>query len=267
MIRGCRTPISARSHEMNQAARSLKVEGLVTGYRQMEILHGVSIEAHSGEIVVVIGPNGSGKSTMLRAICGLLRTWGGSIHLGDTDLTRLSPRQRLVAGVGYVPQSRNTFTSMTVTDNLRIGALRFPEGASERLTDVFAIFPVLAELRAQIVGKLSGGQQQMVAIGRALMAGPSVLLLDEPTAGLAPKVVDELFNTIRRITRRGVSTVIVEQNAITALNRADRAYVLASGENRMQGRARQVLEDPAVRKLYLGESDVPRMPEIAEPSP
>jgi ABC-type branched-subunit amino acid transport system ATPase component len=217
-------------------------------------------------MVVVIGPNGCGKSTMLKAVSGLLRAWSGTIHLGDRNLTHLSPRQRLIAGIGYVPQSRNTFSNMTVMENLRMGALLAPDTYTERLASVWAIFPVLEELRTRVAGKLSGGQQQMVAVGRALMAGPSALLLDEPTAGLAPKVVDELFAMIRRITEQGIAALVVEQNAMKALEVADRAYVLASGENRIEGSARQILEDPAVRTLYLGAPEMSARDNAATPA-
>ena len=202
----------------------LSVESLVTGYKQMEIVHGVSIEVYIGEMVVVIGPNGCGKSTLLKAIGGLLRTWAGSIHLKGERLDRLSPRQRLLAGIGYVPQSANVFASMSVLENLRMGALFSPRrDFEERLANVLSIFPVLANLRSRPAGKLSGGQQQMVAVGRALMGGPSVSLLDEPTAGLAPKLVGELFAAIREIAKQGVPALIVEQNAMSALEVADRA--------------------------------------------
>jgi ABC-type branched-subunit amino acid transport system ATPase component len=235
-------------------AVGLRIAALTTGYGQMEILHAISLETRPGEIVAVIGPNGSGKSTMLKAASGLLRAWGGSIRLGERDVTALSPRQRLLAGIGYVPQSRNIFSNMTVLENLDMGALLFREGRQERLANVFAIFPALVNLRSRTAGRLSGGQQQMVAVGRALMSGPSVLLLDEPTAGLAPKLVDELFATIRRIAGQGISALIVEQNALKALAAADRAYVLANGENQMEGAAKDIAEDGAVRRLYLGDS-------------
>jgi branched-chain amino acid transport system ATP-binding protein len=235
----------------------LSVESLVTGYKQMEIVHGVSIEVYIGEMVVVIGPNGCGKSTLLKAIGGLLRTWTGSIHLKGERLDRLSPRQRLLAGIGYVPQSANVFASMSVLENLRMGALLAPKGFEERLANVLSIFPVLANLRSRPAGKLSGGQQQMVAVGRALMGGPSVLLLDEPTAGLAPKLVGELFAAIREIAKQGVPALIVEQNAMSALEVADRAYVLANGVKALEGPAQRILEDPMVRRLYLGEAIKP----------
>jgi ABC-type branched-subunit amino acid transport system ATPase component len=242
---------------MTSLAQLLRVEALTTGYREMEIVHGVTIEVHPGEMVAIIGPNGSGKSTLLKAIGGLLRAWRGSIFLGELDLTSQSPRQRLANGVGYVPQSRNTFTNMTVMENLHMGALLSPQRRNQRLAKVFEIFPALEECRSRQAGKLSGGQQQMVAVGRALMGDPSILLLDEPTAGLAPKLVDELFATIRRITQRGVSALIVEQNAIKALEAADRAYVLANGETQFHGPASEIARDPAVRRLYLGDAGAP----------
>jgi ABC-type branched-subunit amino acid transport system ATPase component len=242
---------------MTERAQLLRVETLTTGYREMEIVHGVTIEVHPGEMVAIIGPNGSGKSTLLKAIGGLLRSWRGSIFLGQLDITGQSPRQRLKNGVGFVPQSRNTFTNMTVMENLRMGALLSPQRRNERLAKVFEIFPALEDCRSRQAGKLSGGQQQMVAVGRALMGDPSVLLLDEPTAGLAPKLVDELFATIRRITQQGVSALIVEQNAMKALEAADRAYVLANGETQFQGAASEIARDPAVRRLYLGDPGAP----------
>jgi neutral amino acid transport system ATP-binding protein len=252
-MNACRTPISVRWSEMTVVPDMLKVIALTTGYRQMEILHAVSVEVRPGELVAVIGPNGSGKSTLLKAVCGLLRSWQGSVLLGEHEITRSSPRQRLLRGIGYVPQSKNIFSNMTVSENLYMGALLAEADRHERMTSVFDIFPVLKESRGQIAGRLSGGQQQMLALGRALMAGPKVLLLDEPTAGLAPKIVEELFQTIRRIAAQGVSALIVEQNAIKALDAADRAYVLANGENQMEGPAQDIARDPAVRRLYLGE--------------
>jgi branched-chain amino acid transport system ATP-binding protein len=199
------------------------------------------IEVHPGEVVAVIGPNGSGKSTVLKAICGLLRVWHGSILLGCLDITRQSPRHRLMEGVGYVPQSRNTFMNMTVIENLHMGALLSPQRRNERLANVFKIFPALEECRSRPVGKLSGGQQQMVAVGRALMGDPSVLA------------------TIRRITEQGVAALIVEQNVMKALAAADRAYVLANGENQIHGTAGEIARDPAVRRLYLGDVDAPAL--------
>jgi branched-chain amino acid transport system ATP-binding protein len=247
-------PTSVLSGDMTRTAQLLRVEGLTTGYGEMEIVHAVTVEVQPGEMVAMIGPNGSGKSTLLKAISGLVRPWRGSIFLGPLDLTRQSPRQRLKHGVGYVPQSRNTFTNMTVMENFRMGALLSPMHRKERLAKVFEIFPTLEECRSRQAGKLSGGQQQMVAVGRALMGDPSILLLDEPTAGLAPKLVDELFVTIRRITQQGVSVLIVEQNAMKALEAADRAYVLANGETQIHGRASEIARDPAVGRLYLGDA-------------
>jgi len=233
---------------------TLAVAALTTGYQQMEILHAVSVEVGRGEMVAVIGPNGSGKSTLLKAICGLLPVWHGSVRLGEHEVTHRTPRQRLRLRIGYVPQSKNVFSNMSVTENLYMGSLLAEADRKDQMAAVFEIFPVLKQSRGQIAGRLSGGQQQMLAVGRALMARPKVLLLDEPTAGLAPRIVDELFETIRRIAAEGVSALIVEQNAIKALDASDRAYVLANGENQMHGPARDIVRDPAVRRLYLGEA-------------
>jgi ABC-type branched-subunit amino acid transport system ATPase component len=246
-------PISAPSSELIAVLDTLAVATLTTGYQQMEILHAVSVEVRPGELVAIIGPNGSGKSTLLKAICGLLPIWHGSVCLGEHEITHSSPRHRLTLGIGYVPQSKNVFSNMTVTENLYMGSLLAEADHKDQMAAVFEIFPVLKHSRGQIAGRLSGGQQQMLALGRALMARPKVLLLDEPTAGLAPKIVDELFETIRRIAAKGVSALIVEQNAVKALDAADRAYVLANGENQMHGPAQDIARDPAVRRLYLGE--------------
>ncbi|NIR31947.1 MAG: ABC transporter ATP-binding protein [Gammaproteobacteria bacterium] len=232
----------------------LRIDRVCAGYGQMEVLHGVSLRVESGELVAIIGPNGCGKSTLLKTVCGLLRPREGTISLRRRNITFLSPRARLRAGVGYVPQSRNVFSNMTVSENLRMGALLSRKGSENHMNRVYALFPTLEAQHNRIVGLLSGGQQQMVALGRALMSEPSLLLLDEPTAGLAPKVVNELFECVRQITQAGLSVLIVEQNAIKALSMADRAYVLANGENQLEGRASDILEDPAIRRLYLGHA-------------
>ncbi|TAM76337.1 ABC transporter ATP-binding protein [bacterium] len=236
-----------------QTAGRLLGEALVAGYREMEILHGVSIAVAGGEFVTVLGPNGSGKSTLLKTLCGLLTVKRGAIWLLGNDVTRASARDRLLAGMCYVPQVRGVFASMSVMENLEMGA--FAKRASEvsdAFERVFTYFPRLAERRRQIAGSMSGGEQQMVAIGRALIASPSVLLLDEPSAGLSPAAVDDLFGRIRNIANDGVSIVLVEQNAAKALEVSDRAYVLADGVNRLEGPALHVLHDPEVRRLYLG---------------
>jgi neutral amino acid transport system ATP-binding protein len=257
-------PILGRWSKMAAPARdTLTVALVTTGYQQMEILHAVSVEVHPGELVAIIGPNGSGKSTLLKAICGLLPIWNGAVHLGEHDITHSSPRRRLTLGIGYVPQSKNVFSNMTVIENLYMGSLLAEADRKDRMAAVFDIFPVLQQSRGQIAGRLSGGQQQMLALGRALMARPKVLLLDEPTAGLAPRIVDELFLTIRRIATAGVSALIVEQNAIKALDASDRAYVLANGQNRMSGPAQEIARDPAVRRLYLGEATLARTVDAA----
>ena len=236
-----------------QTAARLLGDALVAGYREMEILHGASIAVAAGEFVTVLGPNGSGKSTLLKTLCGLLTVKRGAIWLSGNDVTHASARDRLLAGMCYVPQVRGVFASMSVMENLEMGA--FAKRASEvsdAFERVFTYFPRLAERRRQIAGSMSGGEQQMVAIGRALIASPSVLLLDEPSAGLSPAAVDDLFGRISNIADDGVSIVLVEQNTAKALEVSDRAYVLADGINRLEGPALRVLHDPEVRRLYLG---------------
>ena len=236
-----------------QAATRLTADGLVAGYREMEILHGVSITTVGGEFVTILGPNGSGKSTLLKTLCGLLSVKRGAIQLMGRDVTRATARERLLGGMCYVPQVRGVFAGMSVMENLELGAFaKRPADMAAALERVFSYFPRLAERRRQLAGSMSGGEQQMVAIGRALIASPSVLLLDEPSAGLSPAAVDDLFGRIRGIADGGVSIVMVEQNAAKALEISDRAYVLADGLNRLEGPAQQVLHDPEVRRLYLG---------------
>lgn len=226
---------------------------VVAGYREMEILHGVAIKVGNCEIVTILGPNGSGKSTLLKVLSGLLPIRSGSVSLYGTDISDASPRERLKMGMCYVPQVKNVFATMSVQENLEMGALLL-RGASldTMLNRVFEYFPVLAERRHQITGKMSGGEQQMVAIGRALVTSPSLLLLDEPTAGLSPIAVDDLFRRIQSIAKAGVSIVLVEQNAAKALEISDRAYVLAAGINRLEGQASSLLEDKEIRNIYLG---------------
>ncbi|TAM86365.1 ABC transporter ATP-binding protein [bacterium] len=228
-------------------------DAVVAGYREMDILHGVSISVAGGEFVTILGPNGSGKSTLLKTLCGLLPAKSGTIRLSGIDVTRARARERLMAGMCYVPQVRGVFATMSVMENLEMGVFAKPASdVSSALERVFTYFPRLAERRRQIAGRMSGGEQQMVAIGRALLGSPSVLLLDEPSAGLSPAAVDDLFGRIHSIADDGVSIVLVEQNAAKALEISDRAYVLADGVNRLEGPARMVLHDPEVRRLYLG---------------
>lgn len=234
-------------------ACALSVENVVGGYGDMEILHGVGLEVGKGEIVAVIGPNGCGKSTLMKVVAGLLKPWEGAVRLNGTDLTGVRPRQRLRDGLAYVPQVGGVFTNMSVAENLKMGARLFPREADSRREEVFRLLPALRDRLRHRVGNLSGGQQQMVAIGRALMAGPSVLLLDEPSGGLAPKVVGEVFERVRQIADQGTAVLLVEQNVAKALEYAERAYVLADGLNRLSGTANEIMASPEVESVYFGD--------------
>ena len=231
---------------------TLNAEDLVAGYGELEILHGVSLVAKPGEIVAVIGPNGSGKSTLMKVLAGLLRPRSGAIRLGERDVTAQRPSARLQSGIAYVPQVRGVFANMTVLENLQMGTYLRPAREAAALERVYELFPALRERRKTNAGQLSGGQQQMVAIARALMAEPRILLLDEPSGGLAPKIVDEVFAQLQRIAAGGVAIVVVEQNARKALTLASRAYVLASGSTKLEGRGSELLADPEVNAIYLG---------------
>lgn len=231
----------------------LRVENVTTGYGDMVVLHGVSIDLNDGEIVSIIGPNGAGKSTLMKVIFGLLQPWEGAIRLRDQDISTRSPYDIVKLGMCYVPQVANVFTSLTVEENLEMGAFTLQDGDLEdRKERVFELFPVLRERRHQRAGKMSGGERQMVAMGSALMLDPAVLLLDEPSAGLSPKLVDMIFERIVKVNETGVAIVMVEQNAKQSLRMAHRGYVLANGENRFQGTGQELLNDPEVGRLYLG---------------
>lgn len=234
----------------------LVAEGLVAGYGEMQILHGVGVRVAQGEIVTVIGPNGCGKSTLLKTLSGLIRPTAGSIALSGRDITSTATRERLRAGLGYVPQVRNVFATMTTEENLRMGLFAVPGSVRERQEAVREILPTLGDYWNATAGRLSGGQQQIVALGRALMASPKVLLLDEPSAGLSPKATDEVFQHIRTISSQGgVGVLLVEQNAHKALAISDRCYVLAEGRNRLDGSAASIAGNPEVGRIYLGASD------------
>ncbi|HXE18007.1 ABC transporter ATP-binding protein [Castellaniella sp. UC4442_H9] len=231
----------------------LKVDAVTAGYGDTEILRGLSIRVEPHEVVSIIGPNGAGKSTLMKTIFGLLHPREGSITFDGQDITHFAPHRIVRQGMCYVPQVANVFTTLTVEENLEMGA--FPLGKAD-LTEskdrVYAMFPKLRQRRRQLAGKMSGGERQMVAMGSALMLNPKLLLLDEPTAALSPKLVDEIFGRIARISETGISVLMVEQNARQSLNMADRGYVLASGENRHEGTGKELLEDPNVGRLYLG---------------
>ena len=222
------------------------------GYGGADILKGCTISLESGEIAVIVGPNGAGKSTAMKAMFGMLDLRAGSVLLNGEDITRLPPQHRVQRGMGFVPQTQNVFTSMTVEENLEMGGFIRGDDFSDTIEEIYNLFPVLREKRAQPAGELSGGQRQQVAVGRALMTQPKVLMLDEPTAGVSPIVMDELFDRIIDVARTGIAILMVEQNAKQALAIADRGYVLVQGENRYTDSGAALLANPDVRRAFLG---------------
>ncbi|MEM9813212.1 MAG: ABC transporter ATP-binding protein [Pseudomonadota bacterium] len=227
-------------------------EEMTGGYGAADILHACTIAVKKGEIAVIVGPNGAGKSTAMKALFGMLPLRAGSVRLGDREISGLSPQDRVRAGMGFVPQTKNVFPSMTVRENLEMGAFIRDDDIGPAIGRVFDLFPVLAEKAAQPAGQLSGGQRQQVAVGRALMTEPEVLMLDEPTAGVSPIVMDELFDRILEVARTGIAILMVEQNARQALTIADRGYVLVQGRNRFTDTGEALLADPEVRASFLG---------------
>ena len=217
-----------------------------------DILHGCTIAVEKGEIAVIVGPNGAGKSTAMKAVFGMLDVRQGHVRLDGEDITSLSPQDRVAKGMGFVPQTSNIFTSMTVEENLEMGAFIRRDDFRDTMAQVYDLFPILKEKRYQAAGELSGGQRQQVAVGRALMTQPKVLMLDEPTAGVSPIVMDELFDRIIEVARTGIPILMVEQNARQALEIADKGYVLVQGANAFTGTGKELLEDPEVRKSFLG---------------
>ncbi|MEL7229405.1 MAG: ABC transporter ATP-binding protein [Pseudomonadota bacterium] len=230
----------------------LNGENLTGGYGGADILKGCAVGVKRGEIAVIVGPNGAGKSTAMKALLGMLTLREGAVVLDDKDITKLSPQDRIAAGMAFVPQTSNVFTGMSVEENLEMGAFLRTDDFRATMNEIYDLFPILREKRRQMAGELSGGQRQQVAVGRALMTQPSVLMLDEPTAGVSPIVMDELFDRILEIKETGVAVLMVEQNARQALEIADRGYVLVTGENRYTDTGEALLADPEVRKSFLG---------------
>jgi branched-chain amino acid transport system ATP-binding protein len=237
---------------VNAAGDYLIGEHLTGGYGGADILHDCTIGVGRGEITVIVGPNGAGKSTAMKAVFGMLNLHEGSVRLDGEDITALAPQARVAKGMSFVPQNRNVFTSMSVEENLEMGAFIREDDFSDTMAQVFDLFPILKEKRNQPAGELSGGQRQQVAVGRALMTQPKVLMLDEPTAGVSPIVMDELFDRIIEVAKSGIAILMVEQNARQALNIADKGYVLVQGRNRYTDTGAALLANQDVRKAFLG---------------
>ena len=230
----------------------LNARKLVGGYNSMMILSDCSIEVAAGEVVVMVGPNGAGKTTVMKAILGMINLTGGSVIFKGEDVTSLPPQSRVVRGMAMVPQNHNVFTGLSIEENLEMGAYLRKDDYSESLEQVFSLFPVLREKRTQVAGELSGGQRQQLAVGRALMTQPDLLMLDEPTAGVSPIVMNEIFDQVLRIRDQGIGILIVEQNARQALSIADVGYVLVNGKNRHTAKGYELLNNPDVRQSFLG---------------
>ena len=227
-------------------------EAMTGGYGPVDILHACTIAVNKGEIAVIVGPNGAGKSTAMKAVFGMLDLRGGHVRLNGEDITALSPQARVAKGMAFVPQTQNIFTSMTVQENLEMGAFLRRDDINTTMEQIYDLFPILKAKRYQAAGELSGGQRQQVAVGRALMTQPQVLMLDEPTAGVSPIVMDELFDRIIEVARSGISILMVEQNARQALAIADKGFVLVQGANRFTDTGAALLADPEVRRSFLG---------------
>ena len=230
----------------------LSCTNMTGGYGGEDILHDCNIEVDKGKISVIVGPNGAGKSTAMKAMLGMISLKNGNIILDNQNISKLAPQKRVAAGVAFVPQSMNIFSELTVEENLEMGAFLRKDNINGTISEIYELFPAMKEKRFQLAGELSGGQRQQVAVSRALMTSPKVLMLDEPTAGVSPIVMDEIFDRILRIKDTGVAIVIVEQNAKQALKIADYGYVLVNGENRFEGKGEELLNNQEVRKSFLG---------------
>ena len=225
---------------------------LVAAYGVVPILHECSVKVEKGELAVIVGPNGAGKSTVMRVLLGMLEATSGSVTLDGNDISRLSTQERISLGLAFVPQNKNVFPSMTVEENLEMGAFLRTDDIKKTMEEVYSLFLILYEIRRQLAEELSGGQRQQVAFGRAMMTQPSVMLLDEPTAGVSPIVMDEIFSNILDVRDAGMAVLMVEQNAQQALNIADKGYVLVSGRNEYTGSGHELIDNPEVRKKFLG---------------
>ena len=230
----------------------LSCTNMTGGYGGEDIIHGCDIEVDRNQIVVIVGPNGAGKSTAMKAMLGMISLKEGSLILDGSDISKLTPQDRVAAGIAFVPQTMNIFSELTVEENLEIGAFLREDNVRETIEEIYNLFPAMKDKRNQLAGELSGGQRQQVAVSRALMTRPKVLMLDEPTAGVSPIVMKEIFERIITIKNSGVAIVIVEQNAKQALNIADFGYVLVGGENKFSGKGRELLNNQEVRKSFLG---------------
>ena len=231
---------------------SLKANNITAGYGGVDIINNLNLFVNEGEIVVIVGPNGAGKSTAMKALLGMLKLTDGSVSFAKDDITLMLPQDRVNLGIAFVPQTNNVFSGMTVEENLEMGGFIRSDDIKHTIEDIYNLFPILKEKRNQNAGELSGGQRQQVAFGRALMTKPKILMLDEPTAGVSPIVMDELFARIIEVGKTGVGILMVEQNAKQALNIADRGYVLVNGKHSREGSGQDLLNNPEVRKSFLG---------------